>query len=508
MIPQLLGKQARYYYGARMPTTYSLPAPIGGLNTRDAYSAMPETDAIQMDNWFPNTDGVESRKGYESHGTSASALVETLAALNAGTTSKLVAASGGNLYTVPDAGGSLVSIGSGYSNARWNTEHYNNRLVFCNGADTPIEYDGTTVANIAITGSGLTSSDLILPFSFKGSIFYIEKDTLSFWYPDTIGGYSGAYSEFPLDTIARKGGTIVTAASWTRDAGDGVDDYAAFFTSNGEVIVYSGIDPGDASSWVLVGVYPIGAALSPRSITRFGGDVYVITKSDAVPLSSLIAGGNLASSLSKLSGGISSAAQSYGGNYGWQAILYPKGNRILFNVPVAEGSTYWQYGINTITGAAFRFTGMNGACWCVYNDNLYFGGYQTVYKADTGLKDDGGYVNVTLRSAFSLLQNPQRKKFNIGSPNFYTDGNVTLNLGTSYDYSDTIINQTVSSESSGTPWGSPWGSPWSPEDRSRNPKYGLSGQGRAVSYKIGASLKGQDVKLYRMDYSYTPMARF
>jgi hypothetical protein len=41
--------------------------------------------------------------------------------------------------------------------------------------------------------------------------------------------------------------------NWTNDAGDGVDDYAAFVFSTGEVLVYQGDDPGSVNAWSLIG---------------------------------------------------------------------------------------------------------------------------------------------------------------------------------------------------------------------------------------------------------------
>ena len=39
------------------------PAPIGGINARDALVEMPEQDVIVLENWWPETTRVRSRKG-------------------------------------------------------------------------------------------------------------------------------------------------------------------------------------------------------------------------------------------------------------------------------------------------------------------------------------------------------------------------------------------------------------------------------------------------------------
>jgi hypothetical protein len=47
-----------------------LPPPIGGWNKRDALPLMDMKDAIQLDNWIPDTNSVHLRSGYSTWATS------------------------------------------------------------------------------------------------------------------------------------------------------------------------------------------------------------------------------------------------------------------------------------------------------------------------------------------------------------------------------------------------------------------------------------------------------
>ena len=42
----------------------SIPAPVGGLNSRDSIDAMAPTDAIIMSNFFPTVEKVTLRDGF------------------------------------------------------------------------------------------------------------------------------------------------------------------------------------------------------------------------------------------------------------------------------------------------------------------------------------------------------------------------------------------------------------------------------------------------------------
>src|SRR5262245_14319989 len=136
----------------------TLPAPYGGLNLRDDITALKPNEARVLTNWFPTSGQLSVRPGYSSHGTGVgSGEVKTLAAFVGFTASKLLAAGGGAIYDVTSAGAG-TSKASGFSEDRWQTALYNDRLFWVNGADTPQSYDGSTVGNIAWAGAGLTNT--------------------------------------------------------------------------------------------------------------------------------------------------------------------------------------------------------------------------------------------------------------------------------------------------------------------------------------------------------------
>ena len=70
----------------------SVPAPVGGLNSRDSIDAMPPTDAIVMSNFFPTVEKVTLRDGYTEFCSGiGTGDVETLVEHNAGANRQLLA---------------------------------------------------------------------------------------------------------------------------------------------------------------------------------------------------------------------------------------------------------------------------------------------------------------------------------------------------------------------------------------------------------------------------------
>src|SRR5260370_464846 len=125
---------------------FSVQAPITGWNTRDALDAMEDTDAVTLDNWFPDAGGFAMPHGYVSWatglGTAPAPPVRTLAEFRFGAIAKLIAACGGAFYDVTSAGAVGAALASGFTSDAWQHVAFNSRLFFVNGADTMQVYDG------------------------------------------------------------------------------------------------------------------------------------------------------------------------------------------------------------------------------------------------------------------------------------------------------------------------------------------------------------------------------
>jgi hypothetical protein len=478
----------------------NIPAPTGGLNTKDAESQMPATDAVFMENWWPGQGSLSTRKGYTPYVTGLTGDVETLMEYNAVATRLHMCANNGEINDITNPA-SIVNLGSGFTNNRWQEVNFNANMLLVNGADTPQVFDGSTLTSSTISGSGLTPSDLDGVNIHKNRVFVWNSNAQDFWYGAT-NAIGGTFTKFPLSRVARSGGNLISMQTWNLDGGDGVDDYALFLMSSGDVLLYAGTDPG--SDWSLVGTFTIGAPIAIRGAKKVGSDVVIITDQDFVLFSEVFKSGGFTTGQSKLSGAALEAADLYRANYGWEVVTYPAAGWLMFNVPVATGVTYIQYVVNTITGAATKFTNMNAFTWGLYNENLFFGSSGTVFQADSGLNDNGDYIVCDVRQAFNNLGSNLPKTINSYRNTIKTDGTTVINSGISFDYGVSNISQSISSDSVGSFWDvALWDvALWSPESQTRSRLVLSSGTGVDVSMRLKTSLKGQQVFWYRTDYSY------
>lgn len=421
-----------------------IPAPVGGLNAKDALSAMPPTDAVVLDNFFPEATYCELRRGYASHATGCGAAVQTLMTyFSLDGDEELFAVADNTIWDVTTAGSAVSSYTGSIVSSKWQWLNFTNTagtfLLAFNGQNTPLIYAGSAWSTNSITGSITSSANLISGFQYNERIFLCEKNTLNLWYLASQA-ISGAATKLPLGGVFNKGGSLIGGGTFSFDTGIGVDDYLVVVTTNGEAAMYSGTNP--ASDFSLKGVFNIGVPVGNRPLVRVGGDLIVITTSGAVPMSAMIANNRAqaeqVSITAKIQELFNRAVRSYSGNFGWEAINYPKGRFIAVNIPEVEGVRQRQYVQNLITGAWCRFTGLNGNCWGLLDDDLYFGGNDgTVYHADYTRQDNGSQIEWDMKTAFNHCGSPgQNKFFKALRPFLLTSGTASFLGGVNVDYDD------------------------------------------------------------------------
>ena len=303
---------------------------------------------------------------------------------------------------------------------------------------------GTYTVKYFVTG--LNSNEFANINLFKERLYFVQKNSLSFWYLP-VDSINGAVSEFPLGGIFKKGGFLQAMGTWTIDAGYGVDDLAAFVTSNGEVAVYKGSDPSDPNDWALVGIWNVGQTFARKCLFKFGGDLLLLTEDGLVPLSAGLQSTRLDPRVNitdKIFFAISQAADLYSTNFGWQMNYFAKRNMLIVNVPVTGGSE--QYVMHNITKSWARFTNINANCWELSGDDIYFGGTGFVGRFYDTFADDGNNIKAFVQQAYSYFDSRgQQKRFTLVRPILQTDNGLpTVLCGISTDFDTVDLTNQIS----------------------------------------------------------------
>lgn len=455
----------------------SFPAPVGGWIANTNLSApgarLPDgtkvTGAAMLENWFPTATGIRMRGGSQQHaviGTEGAQVTSLFRYIN-GNNAKMFAANATAIYDVTtptqsedlfyvngagsfyvDHDGKFViksgtpdaSVGS-LTGGDWSVIQFATSggvfLRCVNGLNTPLVFDGTTWGTTpAITG--LTASELSYVWSFKNRLFFIQKDTLDAWYLD-VDAIGGAATKLPLGGVFARGGSLLFGSTWSLDTGSGLSEQCVFITTEGEVAVYQGSNPGDANAWSKVGVYRIGKPRGAKAWVRAGGDIVIATDIGFVPLSQAI---------QRDFSVIAPAAVSYPiedewnkvvkdrSQLTWQGEVWPTKQMVALALPGTSSDHEYIFVANARTGAWAKYTGWGATCILEFLGRFFFGTFDghIIEGEVTGLDRANSYTAVCV-PLFDNLKAPASLKSGLEARIIYrAHAEAAPRLSLQYDY--------------------------------------------------------------------------
>lgn len=275
---------------------YSFASPMRGIVLDENLARAAGAGAVVLDNWVCTSGGVRVRGGAFRHAT-VPAAVQSMFVWR-GSPSKMFAATASAIYDVTAPGDPLVppaAAVSGLSSGAFSTVQFGTAggsfIYAVNGANNARLFDGSTWTEIHGSSipaiMGVATSTLAQVWSHGRRLWFAQKDTLTAWYlpVESIGG---AAVGFNLRPVFRRGGSLMFGASWSLDAGDGLDDKCVFVTTEGEVAIYEGNDPSSAADWRLVGRYDLPRPVGRIAHVSIGGDLLIATVAGIVRLSAAI----------------------------------------------------------------------------------------------------------------------------------------------------------------------------------------------------------------------------
>lgn len=437
--------------------THSIPAPIGGLNAVDSIAAMPETDAIVLDNMFCQPTFVSLRNGRVNQSTGLPGWVETVMGYaNAAGAEKLFGISGTAIYDCTTQGAVGAAVVTGLTNARW--EYVNvgipggSYLYTANGVDKPRLYDGTSWVAIDATSTpaitGVTTTTLFGPTVWKNRVWFIQAGTNVAWYLP-VQSVGGAAHSLDLSTQFRLGGYLQAIMTFSVASANSFDDYIGFLSSEGELAVYTGTDPDTSGAFSIIGIYRMGKPLGRRCWFKYGADAIILCSDGFVSVTKIISVGiqQPKDAISyKILNLVNQDVQDYSANFGWQGVVHPIGNKIIINVPENTNSRQHQYVMNTVSDSWTTYglisSPWNAATFCVLGDKIYYGGSGIVALCDVGQSDSGTQIMGSVQPAFSYMKTDKQKQFTMVRPLLQTSGTVIPAMVLNVDFQTVLPTNT------------------------------------------------------------------
>jgi len=361
-------------------------APSAGWVSATNLANSPAGAAKVLENWYPTATGIKMRGGSFRHATaSATDPLESVFAYT-GTAAKMFGAAGGailDLTSPVDANTPPAAAVSGQASNYYSALNFQNVagtfLLVANGDDEIQIFNGTSWSALVSGASpgqldGVASDQIAHLNGYRNRVWGVQKNTVKAWYwpTDSIAGTVG---EVSLAGVFRRGGSLLFTATWSLDAGDGLDDKIVFVSDLGEVAVYQG-DPTD-DVWGLVGRYDAAPPLGKNAFLTVGGDLLILTTIGLVPLSAIMSKDPGALALAAVSRNIQPdwlAEADHRRSRPWEIVKWSTRNIAYVTCPVIDASTpAICFAVNLETGAWSKVAGWNTRCFCLHDDQVYFG---------------------------------------------------------------------------------------------------------------------------------------
>ncbi len=430
---------------ARQSRVSTQPAPTLGWSSRKSVAVEESrkgTQALRLINLFPRGTHVESRKGYSQHCEIEDNGI-TLMGYN-GSQKRLFCSTSDSIIEVTTSTPSTVVTGleSGKMSFTNLTNESGVYLYCVNGIDELKRYDGTTWIDLGLTTTpamtGIDTGLLNFVTTAKERLWFVEKDSTRAWYLPA-GELFGELKDFDVGLSFPNGGKLLAIGSWSVTGGVTPEDLVVFISTEGDIAIYSGFNPADATDWQLVGKYNFGKPITSNCLYRLGTDLVILTKQGAVSLQQ----GQLFASASRqqsalsneISEDITNAVKQYGYLDGWKITVFPEQSMIIINSPRPNGKTR-QYVANSETGKWCSFTGINALDILYHNETIYFIDGVNIREFGKNATDNGSNIICEALMGFSRFQYNGDKQFLMARVNYSYSGNCKLSLAIQTNYND------------------------------------------------------------------------
>jgi hypothetical protein len=483
---------------------FPIVAPLLGLNTRDDFTVLKPTEARVLENFLPDGGSCKVRPGYAVHQqiSGTTSVLSLMLYKGASANALLAGASDGHLY---DVTGTPSSKASGYANNRWSHDNFNGFLFGVNGQDTPWRFNGSAISATGFTGPTLTALQTVS--QVRNRLWFTVTNSADVVYGG-IGAVTGALTTFQLSQIA-SGGKCVAIGSWSRDAGDGSDDFTVFVMSTGQIIVYQG-DP--ATSFSLIGKYEAPAPVGLDAFVKVGGEMIILSVSGPIPVSSAVAGNAFdpvaLDKWGKIAPSWSLDFKRYGTNLGWNAFFFA--GLVYFVIPTGVATTRI-YVMNTRNSAPTLYTKLPVAMFAALGNELYFGSYSDgfVYRHATG-SDNGSQIITLARQGWSYpSQGKRSNQFTMMRANINASASCQAQFQLDTDFNEEALFAPVidlTAESEGGAWDN---ATWDVDDWANDPvsrRFWCSAvaRGRAVAPVVRTFSTADSVEWFSSDVLAKP----
>jgi len=500
---------------------YAFPAPTLGVDSRQAYANSNPQTAVTIHNCFARSYGLELRAGYTSwgkmpDGVSAVTLMPYISHSGSTGSRLFAAASDGKVYdvTVQDIVTPAVDVATIPGQVNNGEAHWLNFvteggnylvMIFPGGgywtygetAGFVQHIEGTAAGDI----EGVDPDTFVYAFAWENRLWFVEGKTAKAWFLP-VKTLAGKASMFDFGSMFTRGGELSIGASWTVDGGGdggGMADSLVLISSEGDVLIYGGEDPTDATKFHINGRWFVGRVpVGRRYITRFGANMAVLSERGLLLMSEVLRGDGddpQKAAASRINQILQPIIRSSMTSRFWELKVLPDVNALVINVPTtATANDYiWAFDL-TAFGASqmvnFPFTNIE-----VYQGRSYacdeLGNVWQLWSGDSDGSigtADGADLQGFVQTAFVPLNEAIKwKRFIMGRCGFRASSApaVTLRLNSDWSFDPPGLTPVYTVESQSLWDAAVWDvGVWGGNLRTYKAWTGISGMGHYASMTV------------------------
>ena len=536
----LVTRQKRSRMGIPTPQTmnsYTFPASVGGINALQSLISMPPEDCIFCHNLVPSEYGLRLREGYREYGNGyggkpVRSLIPYEGQDKSQSQDRLFAVTEDGIYNATTDGDTSPSLVQAFATQSddagfgvWTefTNAANERfLQYADEENGLFEYEEATGLWSVPTITGPVVADIVFVTTWKNRLWYVEASSGQAWYL-APNSKSGVATVFTFGSKFEHGGDVRGLWNWTLDGGNGADDYLVCISRGGDVLMYQGVDPDDATNFSLVGSFYIGELPeSRRVVSSYGGELYMLSTFGIISARDLLQGVDVTtpgkSPSAKINRGLRDDVAAGKDSHNWALVQYPSDGFMLVVQPfdTSNSKNAMQYMQNLLTQAWGRWRNVPAVCVASWSGSLMIGspdGRVYIYEGltDGALLDSSFEGSTTEFDILTSFQPPGGehstfKRAGIIRPIILENGDISLNIAAIYDYD--IFAQLTAPPSASTVGGATWDNSiwdqavWDYQTQTIDPPTGALGLGRTVAVAMRGNAHTR-FTLVGWDISYT-----
>jgi hypothetical protein len=274
----------------------SIPPPIDGIDYISPPDQMTPSSARDLLNYYAFDWGIRPTQKHALYAVFAEPIGSMHGvAAGGGITPFILVMTTTKIWRVVPSASTTTNITAALviTSGNWNFNEFNKYVFLFNGVDAPIRYEiSTATASLsAFTTGGSPVPSLKQGWNYKQKIYAFQLNTTIVWYTSTFSAVTGPMLSYDVGDLLHTFGAIVFGTSWSYNQGFSNDELMVLVSENGEVLIFSGLDPASAD-WALIGRAVIPRPIGSKCFTRLGQDVLIGTSRGVISLKDVFAGRN------------------------------------------------------------------------------------------------------------------------------------------------------------------------------------------------------------------------